>query len=239
MESHSDTAAFLLQKVESKAEPSEAETKGAPQPQTPLGTEKVVQVETVQVEERRVMSVHASGDASHAAGEDVEPAGQPVPRDASGTKGKEGSVLAEETKERGPEAEKLVPGQEETATASHKPEEAPGAAVHAPETSAQMAHFEVTAALCCSERYRDPQVPWDGISIKAQEGATSHLGCVQFLLFLPCCMEAGVSEMVSQLWSPGSPHCGFSLMCRSRKWAFMVDIISFTVDARERGCPTL
>nr|XP_023418486.1 band 4.1-like protein 3 isoform X18 [Cavia porcellus] len=133
------------EKVESKAEPSEAETKGAPQPQTPLGTEKVVQVETVQVEERRVMSVHASGDASHAAGEDVEPAGQPVPRDASGTKGKEGSVLAEETKERGPEAEKLVPGQEETATASHKPEEAPGAAVHAPDTSAQMAHFESTA----------------------------------------------------------------------------------------------
>ncbi|XP_063088018.1 band 4.1-like protein 3 isoform X29 [Cavia porcellus] len=140
------SSAFLeAQKVESKAEPSEAETKGAPQPQTPLGTEKVVQVETVQVEERRVMSVHASGDASHAAGEDVEPAGQPVPRDASGTKGKEGSVLAEETKERGPEAEKLVPGQEETATASHKPEEAPGAAVHAPDTSAQMAHFESTA----------------------------------------------------------------------------------------------
>ncbi|XP_063088006.1 band 4.1-like protein 3 isoform X17 [Cavia porcellus] len=144
-----DTAAdgetTATEKVESKAEPSEAETKGAPQPQTPLGTEKVVQVETVQVEERRVMSVHASGDASHAAGEDVEPAGQPVPRDASGTKGKEGSVLAEETKERGPEAEKLVPGQEETATASHKPEEAPGAAVHAPDTSAQMAHFESTA----------------------------------------------------------------------------------------------
>ncbi|XP_063088003.1 band 4.1-like protein 3 isoform X14 [Cavia porcellus] len=139
------TSQSWVQKVESKAEPSEAETKGAPQPQTPLGTEKVVQVETVQVEERRVMSVHASGDASHAAGEDVEPAGQPVPRDASGTKGKEGSVLAEETKERGPEAEKLVPGQEETATASHKPEEAPGAAVHAPDTSAQMAHFESTA----------------------------------------------------------------------------------------------
>lgn len=132
------------EKVETKAEPSEAETEGTPPPPSP-GAEKVVQGEAVQVEERRAASVHASGDASHTAGEDAESA-QPAPRDASGAKGKEGAALAEEAKEeRDPEAEKAVLGQDETATASHKPEEAPGAAVHVPETSEQTGHFESSA----------------------------------------------------------------------------------------------
>ncbi|KAM6149164.1 band 4.1-like protein 3 isoform 1-T1 [Erethizon dorsatum] len=129
------------EKVETKTESSEAEMEVTPQ-HPPLSTEKVVQ-ETVLVEERHVMHVHASGDASHTAGDDAETAAQPSTRDASGAKGKEGSALTEEAKEeRGTEADKPVLGQEETATAFHKPEEDPGAAAHVSETSEQKAHFE-------------------------------------------------------------------------------------------------
>ncbi|KAM6149165.1 band 4.1-like protein 3 isoform 2-T2 [Erethizon dorsatum] len=135
------TSQSWVQKVETKTESSEAEMEVTPQ-HPPLSTEKVVQ-ETVLVEERHVMHVHASGDASHTAGDDAETAAQPSTRDASGAKGKEGSALTEEAKEeRGTEADKPVLGQEETATAFHKPEEDPGAAAHVSETSEQKAHFE-------------------------------------------------------------------------------------------------
>ncbi|XP_013372718.1 PREDICTED: band 4.1-like protein 3 isoform X11 [Chinchilla lanigera] len=130
------------EKVETKTESSEAEVEKTPQhPQ--LSTDKLVQ-ETVLVEERRVVNVHASGDAPHTAGgDDVETAAQPSPREASGAKGKEGSALAEVAKEeREKEADKPVLGQEEAATASHKPEEGPGAAIPISETSEQKAHFE-------------------------------------------------------------------------------------------------
>uniref|UniRef100_A0A8C2VE72 Erythrocyte membrane protein band 4.1 like 3 n=1 Tax=Chinchilla lanigera TaxID=34839 RepID=A0A8C2VE72_CHILA len=136
------TSQSWVQKVETKTESSEAEVEKTPQhPQ--LSTDKLVQ-ETVLVEERRVVNVHASGDAPHTAGgDDVETAAQPSPREASGAKGKEGSALAEVAKEeREKEADKPVLGQEEAATASHKPEEGPGAAIPISETSEQKAHFE-------------------------------------------------------------------------------------------------
>ncbi|XP_012371166.1 band 4.1-like protein 3 isoform X5 [Octodon degus] len=131
------------EKVETKTESGEAEAEKTPQ-HPALSTEKLVQ-ETVLVEERRVVNVHASGDAPRTAGDEPETAAQlqPSPRGASAAKGKEGSALAEEAKEgRGTEADKPVLGQEEAAAALHKPEEDPGAAFHVSETSDQRTHSE-------------------------------------------------------------------------------------------------
>ena len=115
----------------------------APQPQPP-SMEKVVQ-ETVLVEERHVMNVHASGDACYAAGDDADTATQAAPADASDAKGKEGSALTEGAKqEKGEVADKVVVEQDETATASCEPEEEQSAAVHVSETLEQKPHFEVT-----------------------------------------------------------------------------------------------
>ncbi|XP_029420158.1 band 4.1-like protein 3 isoform X10 [Nannospalax galili] len=128
------------QKVETKTESSETETETTPHHQ-PLSTEKVVQ-ETLLVEERRVMNVHASGDASHTAGDDMDAAAQSTaPAGASSMKGKEDSSLTEAVKEeRGEEAAKSVPEQEGTATASHKEEQAAG--IPASEALEQKSHFE-------------------------------------------------------------------------------------------------
>lgn len=129
------------EKMETKTESSKTETETTQHPQ-PLSTEKVVQ-ETVVVEERHVMNVHASGDASYTAGDEVDAAAQAASADASGIKGKEGSVLTHGAKEeKGKVAEKAVLEQEEMATASHEPEEEQSAAVHGSETLEQKPHFE-------------------------------------------------------------------------------------------------
>ncbi|KAL2778262.1 band 4.1-like protein 3 isoform 12 [Daubentonia madagascariensis] len=129
------------QKMETKTESSGVETEPTSQHQ-PLSTEKVVQ-ETVLVEERRVMKVHASGDASYMAGDDVDAAAQPTPADASGVRGKEGSALTEGAKEDGgEEAAKAILEQEETATASRERQEEQSTAVHVAETVEQKPHFE-------------------------------------------------------------------------------------------------
>ncbi|XP_054550151.1 band 4.1-like protein 3 isoform X3 [Talpa occidentalis] len=129
------------EKIESKTESSEIETETTQQPQ-PVSEEKVVQ-ETVLVEERHVMNVHASGDASYAAGEDMEAAAQAASADASSVKGKEGSVLTDGAKEdKGEVADKAVLKQEEMATASRKPEEEQNAANRLSETLEQKPHFE-------------------------------------------------------------------------------------------------
>ncbi|XP_054550154.1 band 4.1-like protein 3 isoform X7 [Talpa occidentalis] len=140
-----DTAAdgetTATEKIESKTESSEIETETTQQPQ-PVSEEKVVQ-ETVLVEERHVMNVHASGDASYAAGEDMEAAAQAASADASSVKGKEGSVLTDGAKEdKGEVADKAVLKQEEMATASRKPEEEQNAANRLSETLEQKPHFE-------------------------------------------------------------------------------------------------
>ncbi|CAK7309431.1 Band 4.1-like protein 3 [Vulpes lagopus] len=133
-----------MQKTETKTESSKTDTETshlAPSPQ-PLSTEKVVQ-ETVLVEERHVMNVHASGDASYVAGDDMDAATQAASADASGLKGKEGSALPEGAKEeKGQVADKAVLEQEETATASHEPEEEQSTTIHIPETREQKPHFE-------------------------------------------------------------------------------------------------
>ncbi|KAL2778264.1 band 4.1-like protein 3 isoform 14 [Daubentonia madagascariensis] len=129
------------EKMETKTESSGVETEPTSQHQ-PLSTEKVVQ-ETVLVEERRVMKVHASGDASYMAGDDVDAAAQPTPADASGVRGKEGSALTEGAKEDGgEEAAKAILEQEETATASRERQEEQSTAVHVAETVEQKPHFE-------------------------------------------------------------------------------------------------
>ncbi|XP_045430801.1 band 4.1-like protein 3 isoform X28 [Pipistrellus kuhlii] len=141
-----DTAAdgetTATEKTETKVESSEAEAETT-QPAQPLSTEKVVQ-EMVVVEERRVMNVHASGDASYAAGEDVDAAAQAASAGASSVKGTEGSALTEGAKEEeGEVADKAVPEQEETATAaSREPEEEQSVTVHVSETLEQKPHFE-------------------------------------------------------------------------------------------------
>ena len=145
MESHADATIFLfpMQKTETKMESSDIETETAQQPQPP-SVEKVVQ-ETVLVEERHVMNVHASGDACYVAGDDADTATQAAPADASGAKEKEGSALTEGAKEeKGEVADKVVVEQDEMATASCEPEEEQTAAVHVSETLEQKPHFEVT-----------------------------------------------------------------------------------------------
>ncbi|XP_064433960.1 band 4.1-like protein 3 isoform X11 [Mirounga angustirostris] len=129
------------EQMETKTGSSKVEAETSQHPQ-PLSTEKVVQ-ETVLVEERHVMNVHASGDASYAAGDDLDAAAQAASADASSLKGKEGSALTEGAKEeKGEVAEKAVPEQEETATASHEPVEEQSATIHVSETWEQKPHFE-------------------------------------------------------------------------------------------------
>ncbi|XP_032731595.1 band 4.1-like protein 3 isoform X5 [Lontra canadensis] len=135
------TSQSWVQKTETKTGSSKTETETSQHPE-PLSTEKVVQ-ETVLVEERHVMNVHASGDASYAAGEDVDAGAQATSADASSLKGKEGSPLMEGPKEeKGKVADKAVLEQEETAAASHEPEEQQSATIHVSETWEQKPHFE-------------------------------------------------------------------------------------------------
>ncbi|XP_040488635.1 band 4.1-like protein 3 isoform X4 [Ursus maritimus] len=135
------TSQSWVQKTETKTGSSKIETETSQHPQ-PLSTEKVVQ-ETVLVEERHVMNVHASGDASYVAGDDVDAAAQAASADASSLKGKEGSALTEGAEEeKGEVADRAVLEPEETAAASHEPEEEQSATIHVSETWEQKPHFE-------------------------------------------------------------------------------------------------
>nr|XP_019611294.1 PREDICTED: band 4.1-like protein 3 isoform X14 [Rhinolophus sinicus] len=139
-----DTAAdgetTATEKMETKMESSGTETETTQHPQ-PLSTEKVVQ-ETVLVEERHVMNVHASGDASYAAGDDMDAAAQAASADASSIKVKGPALTHGAKEEKGKVTEKAVLEQEEMATASHEPEEEQSVAIHISETLEQKPHFE-------------------------------------------------------------------------------------------------
>nr|XP_019611281.1 PREDICTED: band 4.1-like protein 3 isoform X2 [Rhinolophus sinicus] len=134
------TAQSWVQKMETKMESSGTETETTQHPQ-PLSTEKVVQ-ETVLVEERHVMNVHASGDASYAAGDDMDAAAQAASADASSIKVKGPALTHGAKEEKGKVTEKAVLEQEEMATASHEPEEEQSVAIHISETLEQKPHFE-------------------------------------------------------------------------------------------------
>ncbi|KAF7487126.1 band 4.1 protein 3 [Marmota monax] len=149
------------EKVETKIESSETETETTPQP---LSTEKVVQ-ETVLVEERRVMNVHASGDASYTAGEDADAPAQPIPTEAVSVKEKEGSAVTEGSKEeRQEESAKAGSEQEETARASQEQEEEQGAATQVSETSEQKPHFESSTVKMETISYGS--VPTGGVKLE-------------------------------------------------------------------------
>ncbi|XP_073926397.1 band 4.1-like protein 3 isoform X24 [Castor canadensis] len=124
------------QKVETKTESSETETETTPHHQ-PLSTEKVVQ-ETILVEERHVMNVHASGDAR----DNIDAAAQSASTEAPSVKAKEGSALTEGAKEERGETDKAAPEQEDTATASQRQEEEQGEGVPIAEAAEQKPHFE-------------------------------------------------------------------------------------------------
>ncbi|XP_040826536.1 band 4.1-like protein 3 [Ochotona curzoniae] len=129
------TAQSWVQKTDTKPESSEAESTTQ---QQLLGAEKVVQ-ETVLVEERRVINVHASGDASSAASEEAEAATQPCPADTPSGKAKEGLAVSEQAKEeRGEEVEKT----EREETGARSQEEEQSVAIHVSETLEQKPHFE-------------------------------------------------------------------------------------------------
>ncbi|XP_024619682.1 band 4.1-like protein 3 isoform X3 [Neophocaena asiaeorientalis asiaeorientalis] len=140
-----DTAAdgetTATEKMETKTESGKIERETTQHPQ-PLSTQKVVQ-ETALVEERHVMNVHASGDASYAAGDDMDAVTRAASADVSDVKGKEVSALTEGAKEeKGEVADKAVLEQGEMAAASQEPEEEQSAAIHVPEASEQKPHFE-------------------------------------------------------------------------------------------------
>ncbi|KAM9225116.1 band 4.1-like protein 3 [Dugong dugon] len=132
-----------VQKIETETGSSETETEAAQHPQ-PRSIEKVVQ-ETVLVEERHVMSLHASGDACHMAGDDADAVVQAA-AEASGVKGKEGSALTEgavEEKQR--EVATSAVSEPEEATAPREQDEEQSGAVHISETVEQKPHFEPSA----------------------------------------------------------------------------------------------
>ncbi|XP_067555747.1 band 4.1-like protein 3 isoform X13 [Pseudorca crassidens] len=140
-----DTAAdgetTATEKMETKMESGKIETETTQHPQ-PLSTQKVVQ-ETALVEERQVMNAHASGDASYAAGDDMDAVTQAASADVSDVKGKEVSALTEGAKEeKGEVADKAVLEQGEMAAASQEPEEEQSAAIHVSEASEEKPHFE-------------------------------------------------------------------------------------------------
>ncbi|XP_060167040.1 band 4.1-like protein 3 isoform X13 [Globicephala melas] len=140
-----DTAAdgetTATEKMETKMESGKIETETTQHPQ-PLSTQKVVQ-ETALVEERQVMNAHASGDASYAAGDDMDAVTQAASADISDVKGKEVSALTEGAKEeKGEVADKAVLEQGEMAAASQEPEEEQSAAIHVSEASEEKPHFE-------------------------------------------------------------------------------------------------
>ncbi|XP_067555755.1 band 4.1-like protein 3 isoform X20 [Pseudorca crassidens] len=129
------------EKMETKMESGKIETETTQHPQ-PLSTQKVVQ-ETALVEERQVMNAHASGDASYAAGDDMDAVTQAASADVSDVKGKEVSALTEGAKEeKGEVADKAVLEQGEMAAASQEPEEEQSAAIHVSEASEEKPHFE-------------------------------------------------------------------------------------------------
>ncbi|XP_036598118.1 band 4.1-like protein 3 isoform X10 [Trichosurus vulpecula] len=130
-------------RTETKVEPSETQKESSEQHQQ-LSVEKVVQ-QTMVVEERHVMNVHASGDGSNLAGTHLDAAAQAASAVASNITGKAGSALTEgakEEKREEAEADKAVIKQEEIATASHEQEEEQTARSLISESLESKPHFE-------------------------------------------------------------------------------------------------
>uniref|UniRef100_A0A8C4JL90 Erythrocyte membrane protein band 4.1 like 3 n=1 Tax=Dromaius novaehollandiae TaxID=8790 RepID=A0A8C4JL90_DRONO len=119
---------------------SEMKTTAQPQQET---VKKVVQ-ETVVVEERHGLNVHASGDPAKVAGLAPDAHAQAASAAAAVLKGKEASAVTEGAKEENrEEAEKAVTKQEGIAAAtSREQEEQHGTTVHVSDSLERKPHFE-------------------------------------------------------------------------------------------------
>ncbi|KAM6457275.1 band 4.1-like protein 3 isoform 5-T6 [Liasis olivaceus] len=139
------TAHYVTESSASRVVRTEAKTdqeKKAEQQQQQEAIKKVVQ-ETVMVEEKLVMSVHASGDAAELAGLQLDATAQTISHVASSIKGKEGSAMTEGAKEEKWQAvEKAAVQQEETATISHDLEEEQSKSAHILNTQERKPLFE-------------------------------------------------------------------------------------------------
>nr|XP_013798226.1 PREDICTED: band 4.1-like protein 3 [Apteryx mantelli mantelli] len=138
------TSHSWAQRTETKTsqEIGSSEMKPAAQPQQET-VKKVVQ-ETVVVEERHGLSVHASGDAAKVAGLAPDAQAQAASAAAASVKGKEGSAVTEGAKEeKREEAEKALTKQEGIAAAtSHEQEEVHSTTVHVSDSLERKTHFE-------------------------------------------------------------------------------------------------
>nr|XP_047901763.1 band 4.1-like protein 3 isoform X5 [Anser cygnoides] len=123
-------------------ETASSEMKQAAQPHQDAVT-KVVQ-ETVVIEERRGMNVHASGDPAKVAGLALDAQAQAASAAAASAKGKEGSAVTEGAKEeKREEADKAVTKQEGVAAAtSHEQVEEHSTTVHVSDSLERKPHFE-------------------------------------------------------------------------------------------------
>ncbi|XP_035174906.1 band 4.1-like protein 3 isoform X5 [Oxyura jamaicensis] len=124
-------------------ETASSEMKQAAQPHQDAVT-KVVE-ETVVIEERRGMNVHASGDPAKVAGLVLDAQAQAASAAAASAEGKEGSAVTEGAKEeKREEADKAVTKQEGVAAAatSHEQAEEHGTTVHVSDSLERKPHFE-------------------------------------------------------------------------------------------------
>lgn len=124
-------------------ETASSEMKQAAQPHQDAVT-KVVQ-ETVVIEERRGMNVHASGDPAKVAGLVLDAQAQAASAAAASVKGKEGSAVTEGAKEeKREEADKAVTKQEGVAAAatSHEQAEEHSTTVQVSDSLERKPHFE-------------------------------------------------------------------------------------------------
>uniref|UniRef100_A0A8C3GL82 Erythrocyte membrane protein band 4.1 like 3 n=1 Tax=Cairina moschata TaxID=8855 RepID=A0A8C3GL82_CAIMO len=124
-------------------ETASSEMKQAAQPHQDAVT-KVVQ-ETVVIEERRGMNVHASGDPAKVAGLVLDAQAQAASAAAASVKGKEGSAVTEGAKEeKREEADKAVTKQEGIAAAatSHEQAEEHSTTVQVSDSLERKPHFE-------------------------------------------------------------------------------------------------
>ncbi|XP_047901820.2 band 4.1-like protein 3 isoform X17 [Anser cygnoides] len=138
------TTFLEMQKIDTTTsqETASSEMKQAAQPHQDAVT-KVVQ-ETVVIEERRGMNVHASGDPAKVAGLALDAQAQAASAAAASAKGKEGSAVTEGAKEeKREEADKAVTKQEGVAAAtSHEQVEEHSTTVHVSDSLERKPHFE-------------------------------------------------------------------------------------------------
>nr|XP_009665408.1 PREDICTED: band 4.1-like protein 3 isoform X1 [Struthio camelus australis] len=138
------TSHTWAQRTETKTSQEIVSSEMKPAAQPHQETVKKVVQETVVVEERQGLSVHASGDPAKVAGLAPDAQAQAASAAAASVKGKEGSAVTEGAKdEKKEEAEKAVTKQEGIAAAvSREQKEEHSTAVHVSDSLERKPHFE-------------------------------------------------------------------------------------------------